>query len=187
MNTMKSMMMFLMLMAVNYSIHAQGKYFTRNGNVTFNSGTTLEKIEGINHKAATVLDAATGQVEFTVLIKAFEFERALMQDHFNENYMESDKFPKASFKGTIQNNNDIPYATGGTFKTQVKGDITVHGVTKPLTVNATGEVKDNKLVVKSNFEITLEDYKIDIPSLVKDKVDKQAKIEVDLVLDPLAK
>jgi len=169
------------------SAHGQGKYFTRSGNVTFNAGTSLEKIEAINRKAASVLDATGGQLEFTVLIKAFEFERALMQDHFNENYMESDKFPKASFKGNIVNNSDVNYAKNGSYPVQIKGDLTIHGVTKPVTVKGGIEVKDGKINASSAFEITITDYNISIPGVVKDKIDKQASIQVDLVYEPLNK
>jgi polyisoprenoid-binding protein YceI len=164
-----------------------GKYFTRNGNVSFNCGTSLEKIEGINHKAASVLDASTGQLEFTVLIKAFTFDRALMEDHFNENYMESDKFPKAIFKGSIQNNNTIDYTKNGSYKVVVTGDLTIHGVTKPVRTEAELTVKDNNISAKAAFNVILADYNIEIPSLVKDKIDKQAKVVVDILYEPLNK
>jgi hypothetical protein len=165
--------------------NAQGKYFTRNGNVSFSAGTSLENIDAINRKAASVIDAATGQLEFTVLIKAFEFERALMQDHFNENYMESDKFPKASFKGSIVNNNEVGYTKNGSYPVQLKGDLTIHGVTKPVTLKGNIEVKDQKLNATSAFDVTIADYNITIPGLVSDKIDKQAKVKVDLVYEPL--
>ena len=184
---MKTALLALILTVSAPSLQAQGRYFTRNGNVTFNSGTALEKIEGVNHKAASVLDAGSGQIEMNVLIKAFEFDRALMEDHFNENYMESEKYPKATFKGTIVNNKDITYGKNGPVTFQVKGDITIHGVTKPISVNATGEIKDNKIAVKSSFEVTLADFNIEIPGLVKDKIDKQAKIVMDVLYEPLVK
>lgn len=166
---------------------AQNKLFTRSGNVTFNAGTSLETIEAINRKAASVLDPATGQLEFTVLVKAFEFERALMQDHFNENYMESDKFPKASFKGGVVNNSEVNYTKDGTYPVQVKGDLTIHGVTKPIDVKGTVTVKEKKANAKADFNITIADYNITIPGVVKDKIDKEAKINVDLAYEPLNK
>ncbi len=169
------------------NVQAQTKLFTRNGNVTFNAGTSLETIEAVNRKAASVLDPATGQMEFTVLIKAFEFERALMQDHFNENYMESDKYPKASFKGSIVNNKDVDYTKDGTYPVEVKGDLTIHNVTKPVDVKGTVTVKDKKVNAKSGFEVTIADYGITIPGVVKDKIDKQAKISTDIAYEPLNK
>lgn len=187
MKSKRNSLFLIVLLFGSLNLSAQGKYFTRNGNVTFNSGTPLEKIEGINHKAASVMDAATGQLEFTVLVKAFEFDRALMEDHFNENYMESEKFPKASFKGTIINNKEIDYSKSGKHTAQVKGDLTIHGVTRPVSVTAALEIKDKKIAAKSAFEITIQDYNIEIPSLVKDKIDKQAKIAVDLTYEPLNK
>lgn len=182
----KSLIVSAMLLS-SFGLFAQNKYFSRSGHVSFNSGSSLEKIEGNNHKAASVLDAATGQVEFTILIKAFEFDRALMEDHFNENYMESEKFPKASFKGMIVNNKEISYLKNGKYTAETKGDLTIHGVTKPVTVNADIEVRDNKIIAKAAFEITIEDFKIEIPSLVKDKIEKQAKIVIDITYEPLGK
>lgn len=183
----KNIFLVTALLFNSLNLLAQEKYFTRNGNVTFNSGTSLEKIEGINHKAASVLDAATGRLEFTILMKAFEFDRALMEDHFHENYMESEKFPKAAFKGSIVNNTDISYSKNGTYTVKVSGDLTIHGVTKPITTTASIEVKDKKIIAKSSFQIAIEDFKIEIPSLVKDKIDKQAKIVVDLIYEPMNK
>jgi polyisoprenoid-binding protein YceI len=170
-----------------HSASAQNKYLSRNGNIVFNSGTSLETIEGTNHKAASVLDAATGQLEFSVLVKAFEFERALMEDHFNENYMESDKFPKASFKGAIINNKEINYSQNGNYTAQVKGDLTIHGITRPVLLSANIVMKDQKIIAKSSFEILIQDFGIDIPSLVKDKIDKHAKIIVDIIYESLNK
>ncbi len=164
-----------------------GKYFTRSGNVSFNCGTSLEKIEGVNHKAASVLDASTGQLEFTVLIKAFIFDRALMEDHFNENYMESDKYPKAVFKGSIQNNSTVDYSKKGTYHVVVSGDLTIHGVTKPIRTEADLTVMDKNIAAKGGFNVNLSDFNIEIPSLVKDKIDKEAKIVIDILYEPLNK
>ena len=93
---------FILLVAlVSFQSGIAQKYFTRNGNISFHSDTPMEKIEGHNKNSTAVIDAESGKLEFAVLIKAFHFEKALMEEHFNENYMESNKFPKASFKGQI--------------------------------------------------------------------------------------
>src|SRR5215213_5098950 len=96
--TMKKTILLLAAVAISFFAPAQTKYFTKNGRIFFNASSPLEKIEAINDKATSVIDLSTGQIEFGVLLKAFLFERALMQEHFNENYVESDKFPKAVFK-----------------------------------------------------------------------------------------
>ncbi|MEK7253941.1 MAG: YceI family protein, partial [Bacteroidota bacterium] len=92
----------LLLLFFAQGIQAQ-KYFTREGKITFVSDAAMEKIEAVTNSATSVIDMATGAVEFAVLIKGFQFKKALMQEHFNENYMESSKFPKATFKGKIDN------------------------------------------------------------------------------------
>ena len=98
---MKRFILILAAAATTLFASAQTKYFTKNGRVFFNASSPLEKIEAINDKSTSVIDLSTGQIEFGVLLKAFLFERALMQEHFNENYVESDKYPKAIFKGMI--------------------------------------------------------------------------------------
>lgn len=181
-------MMWLPLAALLLSFCANAqKYMTRNGNINFNAGTSLETIEAKNHKAASVIDASTGALEISVLIKAFEFERALMQDHFNENYMESDKLPKASFKGKIVNNKDVAYDKDGSYPVEIAGDLTIHGVTKPVTTKGTMTIKDKKIHGSTAFDITIEDYNISIPGVVKDKINKQAKITAELDYEPLNK
>ena len=87
------------------------------------------------------MDPATGEIAFNLLVKSFEFKIALMQEHFNENYMESDKYPKASFKGKITNLDKINFKKDGVYPAEVIGDLTIHNVTKPLTAKGTLEVK----------------------------------------------
>lgn len=115
---------FLLLSVAAFS----QKYFTKNGTVSFQAGTALEDIDATNKSAASVLDAATGQIEFAVLIKGFEFRRALMQEHFNENYMESNKYPKAVFKGKITNLQSISFQKPGSYPAAVSGVLEIHGV-----------------------------------------------------------
>ena len=120
-------------------------------------------------------------------MKGFEFERALMQEHFNENYVESDKFPKAEFKGVITNNANMNYGKDGMYNVTVKGRFTIHGVTRDADATGTLSVKGGKIGVKSGFSLLLSDYGVTIPKLVADKVAKTAKITVDCALEPLNK
>ncbi len=161
------------------------KYFTKSGTISFFSKTDLENIDAASKSAVCVLDAATGKMEWSVLIKGFQFEKALMQEHFNENYMESDKFPKAIFKGTIQNFNKININTNGKHKVMVDGDLTIHGVTKKISSAGTLEIKDGKILTASDFDITISDYGISIPNLVKDNIAKVLKIKVSGTLESL--
>lgn len=136
----------------------------------------MEKIEAHNNSATSVIDLASGKMEFAVLIKAFQFKKALMQEHFNENYMESSKYPKAVFKGHITNLKDIGFGTEGTYAANVAGDITIHGVTK--SIEATGQfvVNDGIIAATSSFELTVADFDIEIPALVRDKIAKTVAV-----------
>ncbi len=161
------------------------KYFTKTGHVSFYSDTPLEKIEAQNKSSNCVLDLATGKLEFAVLIKGFQFEKALMQEHFNENYLESNKFPKATFKGQIDNYTKIDVTKNGKSTVKVSGDLTLHGVTKKLTTEAMVEVKGGKIDADATFNIIVADYNIAIPSLVKDQISKSVKVKVDATLEVL--
>jgi len=124
-------------------------------------------------------------MQFAVQMKGFEFEKQLMQQHFNENYVESDKFPKAEFKGAITNNSDINYTKDGTYTAKVKGKLTIHGVTKDVETTGTLKINAGKIDATSTFNVLIADYNIKIPSIVKDKVSNSIKIVVDCDLEPL--
>jgi len=162
-------------------LHAQ-KYMTRTGKVSFFSGTPIENIESFNNEAACVLDSKTGQVVFIVPIKSFKFEKGLMQEHFNENYMESDKFPKADFKGTVANISSVNFAKDGVYKVKVSGKLTMHGVTKDITTDGTVTVKGGVPTVNSKFNVAPADYGIKIPSMAASKIASKIEVTVDCLL-----
>ena len=161
------------------SMIAQNTYFTKTGSVDFYSKESVEEIKAINKKATSILDKSTGSLEFSLLIKSFEFEKALMEEHFNENYMESDKFPKSTFKGTITNIKEVNFSKDGAYKVTVAGTLTIHGVSKQVTAPGTITIKGGKISSTSTFMILLADYNIAIPSVVKDKIAKDIKITVN--------
>lgn len=165
--------------------HAQGRYFTKTGRIEFSSKAPLEDIDAVNKSVTAVLDAKSGALQFSVLMKGFEFDKALMQEHFNENYIESDKYPKADFKGTITNNNDIDYSKPGTYTANVNGKLTIRGVTKDVQTTGTIKVEGENLATTSAFNILLSDYNIKIPAVVKDKINNNVKISVNTKLEPL--
>lgn len=164
---------------------AQDKFFTKSGKIEFFSSAPLEDIEAKNNTAAAVLDTKSGALQFSVLMKGFEFEKALMQEHFNENYVESDKFPKADFRGTVTNNGDVAYTKPGTYTARVKGKLTMHGVTRDVETTGTIKVNGTDLRIASTFNVLLSDYGIKIPQLVKDKISNTVKVTVDCKLDAL--
>jgi uncharacterized protein YdeI (BOF family) len=163
------------------------KYFTKTGRITFDATTSSspEKIEGVNKTATCVLDTKSGAMQFAVLMKGFLFERALMEEHFNENYVESNKFPKAEFKGSISNNDAVNYSKDGTYTVTVKGKLTMHGVTKDVETTGKLTVTGGKIQAVASFNALLSDYSVSIPGLVADKVAKTAKIDVVCSLEPL--
>ena len=133
----------LLSLSVLYSttiLKAQDKYYTKSGNINFYSKTPLEDIEAAHKSAVCVLDTKTGTLQFTVLIKGFEFENEEMQDHFNSDYLESDKYPKAEFKGHIINNSSINYTKPNSYPVNLKGQLTIHGVTKEVQTVGTMKV-----------------------------------------------
>ena len=181
----KKSILILASAAISFMASAQSKYFTRNGRVFFNASSPLEKIEAINDKSTSVVDFSTGQVEFGVLLKAFLFERALMQEHFNENYVESDKFPKATFKGSIADAGSIDRNKDGSYPVKVSGKLSLHGVTKDVETTATFVVKNGAISASADFRIEAADYNIEIPGLVKDKVAKTISINIQSNYEPL--
>lgn len=168
------------------NVQAQ-KFFTKTGRIDFNATapSSPEKIEAVNKTVTCVLDAASGNIQFAVLIKGFTFERALMQEHFNENYLESDKFPKAEFKGVITNNSAVNYTKDGDYTVTVKGKLTLHGETREVESPGKISVKGGKISASASFTAVLGDYKVEVPTLVSDKVSKTTKITVACTLEPL--
>ena len=175
-------MAFLITALAGFS---QGKYFTKTGKIDFSSKAPLEDIEAKNKTVTAVIDSKSGAVQFAVQMKGFEFEKQLMQQHFNENYIESDKYPKGEFRGTITNNSGINYSKDGTDPASVKGKLTIHGVTRNVETSGNVKVTGGKLEVTSSFNIRLSDYKISIPAVVKDKVSNSIRITVNCRMDPL--
>lgn len=189
MKTLSVLFAFFMafVMAAPTALQAQDKYFTKDGTISFFSATSMEDIEAANNKVTSVMEKSTGKIEFAVLMKGFTFEKALMQEHFNENYVESDKFPKSTFKGTITDIANVNFAKDGVYNVTVSGDLTLHGVTKPVTAKGTIEVKGDNLLAKSTFKILLSDHGIAIPAVVKDNISKSIEIRVSMPYKPLVK
>lgn len=175
----------VMALFLAFSSLAQDKYFTKNGNINFYSKAPMEDIEAKNRTVAAILDKKTGAVQFSVVMKGFQFQKALMQEHFNENYVESSKYPKGEFKGTITNNSAIDYSKPGTYTAKVRGKLTIHGVTKDVETSGTIKVDGSGLDVNTAFNILLSDYNIRIPAVVKDKLSNSIRITVDCNLGPL--
>ncbi|MGZ5246331.1 MAG: YceI family protein [Flavitalea sp.] len=177
----KFLLIFLSVIPLFGSSIAQGKFYTKSGVIRFESKAPLEDIEAINKSVVCVFDMSSNAIQFSMNIRGFEFKKALMQEHFNENYMESDRFPKAEFKGVL----DDAVNGYGTFDVKAKGNLFIHGVSKEITIPGKLVVSPDKIQLIAEFIIAVADYKIIIPSLVRDKVAKTVKIIVNASLIPL--
>ncbi|MDJ0363637.1 YceI family protein [Hymenobacter sp. H14-R3] len=163
---------------------AQSKYMTRAGHISFFSASIMEDIEARNDKAAAVFDLGTGQVAFSVPIHEFQFKRTLMQEHFNENYMESEKYPKATFTGQLLNAAQLlKQLHTATQTVEVEGNLTMHGVTHKAIVTGTLQLRDGQLVVFAYFNIAPADFSIDIPLLVREHIAKSVSVRINLTCD----
>ena len=165
--------------------HAQTRYLTKTGQVSFFSATPIEDIDARNQQVAAVLDLGTGQLAFSLPVKGFVFKRTLMQEHFNESYLESDKYPKATFTGRFTGLDAATLATPGPHAVQVAGDLTLHGVTRRIQVPASLELKGGQLLAAATFIVASADYGIEIPLLVRDNIAKTVTVRVDLTCAPV--
>ena len=171
----------LLILMTIFSLQAGSaqKYICKNAHVSFSASTPLETIEPNNNQVVSILNPEDGTLQFLLLVKSFEFKVALMQEHFNENYMESDKFPKAEFTGKINNIRTIDFKKNGTYPAEVTGNITIHGVTKPITTAGTLTVDGKSLNAKATFIVLPKDFDIEIPSIVENKIAKEVEVNVD--------
>ena len=176
---MKRLILSVIILSLVTSANAQ-KFMTKNGYIGFFSHTPMEDIKGDNNQVAGVLDISNGDMVFQVLIKSFHFDRALMEEHFNENYMESEKFPKATFKGKITNLSSVNFTKNGTYDVTVEGDLTIRDATNKINTKGTIEVITGGINANSKFLINPEDYKINIPGVVREKIAKNLEVTVTM-------
>ena len=159
------------------------KVYTKNGSVSFFSTSPLENISASNNQVMSVLNLSTGDLQFSVLIKSFHFKKSLMEEHFNENYMESDKYPKASFKGKINDLSKANFTKDGVYTVEVSGDLTMHGVTNKISTTGTITVRSGIITAAADFKLKLADYKISIPKIVKDNIAEVIDIKLSCLYD----
>ena len=176
---MMKQLMIAAVLLISAQLATGQKYFSKTGKISFYSDAPMEKIEATNTTASTVLDISTGNIEWAVLIQGFKFEKALMQEHFNENYMESGTYPKAKFKGKIDNLSSVNFKKDGTYNVNVSGNMEIHGVTKPVSATGVITVKGGNISAKSKFSVPVADYGIEIPKVVAENIAKNVDIMVE--------
>jgi len=175
-----SIVLLAWLSIINHA--GQDIYICKNAKISLYSSAPIEDIRAVSTTAASVFNAATGELDFSVSIRSFQFEKSLMQEHFNSDYMESDKFPKAIFKGKIAEHIDV--SRDGTYPISVSGDLQVHGVTQKRTINGTVEVRNGTVSMSSEFMVKCADHHIEIPAIVFHHIAESLKINVSATYSP---
>jgi YceI-like domain len=178
---MKNNLCTLLFFLFQFCLNAQDKVIEKNGKVTFEASVpSFEEVKAILNNGVCALNLKTGNIASIVLIKSFKFKNSLMQEHFNENYMESDKYPKATFKGKIENFNLDSYSNNT--KIIIAGTFEIHGKTKNMSVPATIKKSTNEVELSCLFVLKPEDFNIDIPSIVGYKIAKTINVNTTFTL-----
>lgn len=179
---MKKLLTFALLLFI-VSVFAQDKMVTKNGKIIFEASIpAFEEVKAKTNQASCVLNTKTGDIASLALIKAFEFKLALMQEHFNANYLESDSYPKSTFKGKIQNFH-LEALTPVAQEYTITGKMELHGKTKNVvTIAKIRKSEDNSIEIISDFNINASDYDIEIPAIVKTKVSDKVCIRTNFQL-----
>ncbi len=171
----------LLIISVLLSLKSFGQlYATQTGETNFFSETPVENIAATNKKTGAILNTTTGEVAVSMKMTGFEFPNKLMQEHFNENYMESEKFPTGMFKGKIVE--AINFTKPGTYDVTVKGQLTMHGVTQNRDIKGKITVENGLISFQSSFDIKLVDHKIEVPTLVFSKIAESINVKTKYTL-----
>lgn len=177
---------FLILLGVTQFVgHSQVVHSTLNGKVSFFSKAPLEDISAQNNSAVSFINTKTKQVVVKININKFDFPNKLMQEHFNENYLESDKYPAATFQGKV--NEDIAWDKAGTYDLSATGMLNIHGKTLPKTIKGKLQVLENRLQLDSRFEVPLADHNIKIPKLLFSNLAEKIEVTCQFVYQPFKK
>ncbi len=177
-------LLILLLSCLTFSLQAQ-KMFTKTGQIEFHADNEIEPIEAVSNAVLAVIDTDSDRIQVKVLIRSFQFEKALMQEHFNENYMESEKFPKAVFSGSLINPEAQFYGLkDGTF--EVEGELSMHGVKHQMRVPVNFNIlPDNMVHTEATIDIKLSDYNIKVPSVVKEIGSETMHLKINLDFQPM--
>lgn len=181
---MKKQALLAFAIFLNIGLFAQDIYFTKTGTIIFDGKTPFETIYAENNQVTSFLKTTNGELNFAALIKSFQFKNALMGEHFNENYIESSKYPKAVFKGKIVNWVNIDLSKKEVQKANIEGELTLHGVTKKIIADATLQPQKENIAGTCSFTVNPEEFGIRIPNIVRDKIAKEMTISVHVNYEP---
>lgn len=161
---------------------AQVRFYAESSEVKFFSDGIIEDISAQNNNVTSIFDVRKNEIAFLIKIRDFEFEKKLMQVHFNEKFLESDKYPKATFLGNLSG---FDIEKGRIQKVKADGKLFIHGVTRDASMTGTVEVKGRNLVMKSKFKVRLADYNITIPQVVWQNISEEVEVTVEFLYSPL--
>jgi hypothetical protein len=157
------------------SLLAQPFFKSTTGKVSFYAGTPIEDIDAVAIKYVSIINIANGEVGFSIKNTDFKFKNGLMEEHFNENYMESEKYPKSDFKGKIVDYQTIDINKNQKYQVEVLGKLSIHGVSVERTIKVDLNVENKKIYLLATFEVPLEDHKVERPKIVWEKIAEYEK------------
>lgn len=177
--------LFVVVIAATKISIGQTVFLATGGTVSFFSETPAENIDAITTSMTSVLNTGTGDIAFTVPMRTFKFKKSLMEEHFNEKYVESEKYPKAAFKAKV--NEKIDWTKNGVYNVTATGTFDLHGVTKEVTEKGKLTINDNKILLECNFKVSLKDYKIEVPSIVSSVIADLIDVKMSCTYQPYKK
>ncbi len=160
------------------------EYIERQGQVTFFSYTSVENIQATNNQVLSLFNPETQEIAVSILMRAFVFKKTLMREHFNESYIESDLYPKATFTGTIIGFDAKDEETQTKI---IKGDFTLKNITKPVEVKATITRSDNRYTISGTLDVLIDDYNINVPPLLSPNISKKIEVSFNFNYAPYEK
>lgn len=172
----------LCLLSLRAESFAQKYWSSQSAEVSFFSDAPLENIKAISQTAGILIDTETNEIAVKIGIKSFKFQKELMQEHFNENYMESEKFPYGTFSGKI--NDPIDWRKSGKYQVTATGKLTIHGVTQDRTLSGTLKVEPDKISLDSKFDVLLVNHNITIPKIVFQKIAERIDVSLKAKMLP---
>ncbi|MDQ3046294.1 MAG: YceI family protein [Bacteroidota bacterium] len=181
---MKKVIFSMIATALSTTMFAQ-IYMAKTCEISFFSAAPLENIEAMNKASKPIINSATNDIQMKIVITAFVFEKPLMQEHFNENYMESEKYPDATFKGKF--NEKIDWTKDGEHKVSATGKLKIHGVEKDRTFDGTLTIKGGQVNLKTKFNVHIADHGVKVPSLYVQNIAEDVEVKLNATLEPYKK
>lgn len=182
---MKKIILWVICLGIGNTCLKAQQYIDKEGTIEIFSKTPIFTIEGLDKKAASILNVETGKLVGSTLVRSFKFHEALVEDHFNENYMESEKYPKATFDGMVTNIKDVDLHKNGEYKINFKGDLTIHGVKNSIETTGVIIIKDGKVTGKTHFNVSLAAYKIRVEESYKNAIKDEIKLDIKFEYVPV--